>query len=145
MSAMRQQDVEKIRRDHEIILGLIDRIKAECTQRDSVDNCNACQPNLRMVCRGNIEHLIKSFVEVTLKHNLIESMYMAECVPQAHRAAHNRAHIEIAEQLKAIRVIFSADGNGILAIEGVDQALTTLVTHFKDFDLELEGYLLAAA
>ncbi|MBK7416709.1 MAG: hypothetical protein IPJ38_18005 [Dechloromonas sp.] len=143
MPAMRQQDVERIHRDHEIILGLITRIKAECTQNDSVQNCNTCQPNLRMVCRGNIEQLIKSFVEVTLKHNLIESMYMEEGVPQAHRAAHNRAHMEIAEQLKAIRVVFSADGNGIQAIEGVEQALTTLTSHFKDFDQELENYLLA--
>ena len=145
MSAMREQDVERIRRDHDHILELITRIKAECIQRDSGQNCNACQPNFRMVCRGNIEPLIKSFVEVTLKHNLIESMYMEEGVPSAHRAAHNRAHMEIAQQLKAIRVVFTADGNGIQAIEGVEQALVTLTTHFKDFDEELEGYLLAPA
>lgn len=145
MSGMREQDVEKIRRDHDHMLGLIERIKAECTQRGRVDNCNACLPNLRVVCRGNIEQLIKSFVEVTLKHNLIESMYMEDGVPSTHRVAHNRAHMVIAEQLKAIRVIFSEDGNGILAIEGVDQALATLMTHFKDYDQELEGYLLAPA
>lgn len=145
MSAMREQDVEKIRRDHDHMLGLIERIKAECTQRERIDNCNACQPNLRGVCRGNIEQLIKSFVEVTLKHNLIESMYMEEGVPPAHRVAHNRAHLVIAEQLKAIRVVFSGDGNGIQAIEGIELALATLLAHFKDFDQELEGYLLAPA
>lgn len=145
MSAMREQDVEKIRRDHDHMLGLIERIKAECTQRERVDNCNACQPNIRVVCRGNIEQLIKSFVEVTLKHNLIESMYMEDGVPPAHRVAHNRAHLVIAEQLKAIRVVFAEDGNGILAIEGVDRALATLMAHFKDYDQDLEGYLLAPA
>ena len=145
MSAMREQDVERMRRDHDLILGLITRIKSECTLRESAENCHACQPNLRVVCRGNIEQLIKSFVEMTLKHNLIESMYMEDGVPQAHRAAHNRAHMEIAEQLKAIRVIYSADGNGIQAINGVEQALASLTTHFKDFDQDLESYLLAPA
>lgn len=51
----------------------------------------------------------------------------------------------IAEQLKAIRVVFSGDGNGIQAIEGIELALATLLAHFKDFDQELEGYLLAPA
>ena len=145
MSAMRKQDIEKISRDHTQILELIARIKAECIQRDSVVNCNACQPNSRMVCRGNIEHLIKLFVEVTLKHNLTESVYMEEGVPQAHRVAHNRAHLEIAEKLKAIRVTFSADGNSVMAIEGVEQALELLMAHFRDFDQQLEAYLFAPA
>lgn len=145
MSEIREQDVGKIRRDHDHMLELIARIKAVCTQRERVDSCNTCQPNLRVVCRGNIEQLIKTFVEVTLKHNLIESMYMEDGVPPAHRVAHNRAHLVIAEQLKAIRVVFAEDGNGILAIEGVDQALATLMAHFKDYDQDLEGYLLAPA
>ncbi len=145
MSAMRKQDVERISRDHEQILELIARIRSECIQRDSVVNCNACQPNSRMVCRGNIEYLIKLFVEVTLKHNLIESLYMEEGVPQAHRTAHNRAHMEIAEQLKAIRVVFSVDGNSVMAIEGVEQALDTLMAHFRDFDQQLEAYLFTPA
>ena len=145
MSAIREQDVEKMHRDHDLIIGLIARIRNECSKRESAENCQGCQPNLQMVCRGNIDQLIKSFVEITLKHNLIESMYMEDGVPQAHRAKHNRAHMEIAEQLKAIRVVFSSDGNGIVAIEGVERALATLLAHFKDFDQELEGYLLAHA
>jgi hemerythrin len=145
MSEIREQDVGKIHRDHDHMLELIARIKAVCTQRERVDSCNTCQPNVRVVCRGNIEQLIKTFVEVTLKHNLIESMYMEDGVPPAHRVAHNRAHLVIAEQLKAIRVVFAEDGNGILAIEGVDQALATLMAHFKDYDQDLEGYLLAPA
>ena len=145
MSEIREQDVGNIHRDHDHMLELIARIKAVCTQRERVDSCNTCQPNLRVVCRGNIEQLIKTFVEVTLKHNLIESMYMEDGVPPAHRVAHNRAHLVIAEQLKAIRVVFAEDGNGILAIEGVDQALATLMAHFKDYDQDLEGYLLAPA
>lgn len=145
MSEMRAQDVEKIRRDHDRMLELIARIRAECTVRDSADSCATCQPNLRVVCRGNIEQLIKAFVDVTLKHNLIESMYMEDGVPQAHRIAHNRAHMEIAEQLKAIRVVFAENGNGIKAIEGIELALATLMAHFEDFDQELEAYLLAPA
>lgn len=145
MSGTRAQDVEKIRRDHDRILELIERIRAECNQRDSVESCANCQPNLRVVCRGNIEQLIKSLVEVTLKHNFIESMYMEDGVPQAHRVAHNRAHLVIAEQLQAIRVEFAEDGNGILAIKGVDQALVTLMAHLKDYDQDLEDYLLAPA
>ena len=145
MSAMREQDVERIHRDHQHILELIARIQSECVQRERVENCNSCQPNRRVVCHGNIEQLIKTLVDLTMKHNLIESMYMEDGVPQAHRAAHNRAHMKIAEQLKAIRVVFAADGNGVLAVEGVEQALATLLAHFDEFDRELESYLLAAA
>lgn len=144
MSAIGEQEVEKIRRDHGRMLELIERIKAECTQRDSIDNCNRCDSNLRVVCHGNIEQLIKAFVELTLKHNLVESMYMENGVPQAHRVAHNRAHMAIAQQLKSIRVVFSEDGNCILAIEGVDKALNSLQAHFEEYDRQLEGYLLAA-
>lgn len=145
MATAREQDVEKIRRDHQHMLELIACIKAECTQRDKVDNCNACDSSLRHLCHGNIEALIKTFVDATLKHILIESMYMEEGVPQAHRIAHNRAHMEISLQLKEIRVVFSRDGNCILAIEGVDQALASLLKHFTEFDQQLEDYLLAPA
>ena len=139
------QDVEKIRRDHQHMLELISRIQAECTQREKVNNCNACDTSLRQLCHGNIEALIKNFVDVTLKHNLIESIYMMEeGVPPEHRIAHNRAHMEISLQLKEIRVVFTRDGNCILAIEGVDQALASLLRHFKDFDEQLENYLLAS-
>lgn len=65
-------------------------------------------------------------------------------VPSAHRIAHNKAHKEIAEQLKAIRVIFSDDGNCVLAIKGIDTVQQSLEAHFKAFDHELERLLLAA-
>ena len=126
------------------MLELISRIKAECTQRERVDNCHACESSIRHLCHGNIEALIKTFVDVTLKHILIESMYMEERVPQAHRIAHNWAHMDISLQLKAIRVVFSQDGNCILAIDGVDQIQASLFKHFTDFDQQLETYLLAS-
>lgn len=145
MPAIQEQAVEKIRRDHEQMLGLIRRIKAECTQNDKIENCNDCHPNIRHVCHGNIEQLVRVFVEFTLKHNLVESMYMEGGVPHAHRVAHNQAHMDIAQQLKALRVVFSDDGNCVLAIDGIDKALTTLLGHFNEYDQELERYLLAPA
>ena len=144
MPANQDEAVEKIRRDHEQLLELIRRIKAECTQSHKIDHCNDCQPNLRQVCHGNIEQLIRRFVEMTLKHNLVESMFMAQLVPSAHRIAHNQAHIDMAEQLKTIRVVFSEDGNCVLAIEGIDAAQRALLAHFREYDQQLESYLLAA-
>ena len=63
----------------------------------------------------------------------------------AHRIAHNQAHMEIAQQLKAIRVVFSEDGNCVRAIEGIDRIHQTLQAHFTDYDQQLEAYLLEAA
>lgn len=133
--------VDRIRRDHEHMLQMVGRIRSECSEQGKVANCSECAPNRRGVCHGNIEHLIRSFVESTLKHCAIESMFMEEAVPAAHRIAHNKAHMEIALQLKAIRVIFTEDGNGVQAIEGIDQVHQTLLAHFKDYDLQLETYL----
>jgi hemerythrin len=136
-----EEAVERIRRDHEHMLHLIDRIRAECTERGKIDNCNDCSQSRRGVCHGNIEQMIRAFVETTLKHNLIESMFMEDRVPSAHRVAHNKAHMDIAQQLKAIRVLFSEDGNSILAIEGIDHIHDTLLAHFRDYDQQLEAYL----
>lgn len=124
---------------------LMQRIKTACSQVGKVNNCNDCLPARRDVCQGNIEQLIRQFVEVALKHNLIESMYMENGVPQSHRVAHNKAHMGIAEQLKSIRVIYAEDGNGILAIEGIDRALRVLQAHISEYDQQLECYLLAAS
>jgi hemerythrin len=145
MQSMQMESVEKIRRDHDHMLELIERIKAECTRTTRTGNCNDCQPTVRHVCHASIDQLIRSFVELTLRHNLVESTFMADVVPSEHRIAHNRSHLEIARQLKAIRVIFSEDGNCVLAIEGIDQALQSLLAHFDEFDRPLEAYLLAAA
>ncbi|MGB4064927.1 MAG: hypothetical protein WBK19_13980 [Azonexus sp.] len=145
MPTMGEEAVDRIRRDHEHMLHLIDRIRSECTERGKIDNCNDCGASRKGVCHGNIEQMIRSFVETTLKHNLIELMFMEDRVPSAHRLAHNQAHMDIAQQLKAIRVIFSEDGNCVLAIEGIDHVHQTLLAHFKDFDQQLEAYLLEAA
>jgi hemerythrin len=141
----REEAVERMRRDHEHMLGLIERIVSYCDQRDRLASCNDCQSTQHTVCHGNIELLIRAFVEMTLKHNLIESMYMDEIVPSEHRTAHNQAHMDIAQQLKEIRLVFTADGNGIQAIEGIDRVRQTLIGHFRDHDQQLEAYLSATA
>ncbi len=141
----REQAIEKIRRDHEHMTELVRRITAMCSERGRLDNCNQCHSAHRDVCHGNIEALIRAFVETTLRHNLMESMFMEAGVPHAHRIAHNRAHVDIAEQLKAIRVVFAKDGNAVLAIEGIDRVLATLRNHLQEFDEQLEHYLLAEA
>jgi hypothetical protein len=126
---------------------LIERIVSYCDQRDRLASCNDCQSTQHTVCHGNIELLIRAFVEMTLKHNLVESMYMDEIVPSEHRIAHNQAHMDIAQQLKEIRLVFTADGNGIQAIEGIDRVRQTLIGmyHGEKFNAwtHLIGALLA--
>ncbi len=127
------------------MIKLANRIKALCTQSDEVSNCNSCDRGKFQVCRGNIDQQIRSFVEFTLKHNLIESLYMTDVVPKAHRIAHTQAHLSIAQKMKSIRAVFSEDGNCILAIEGIDHVLESLLAHIEEFDQPLEQYLLTAA
>lgn len=145
MPAVRQEAVERMRRDHVHMLELIQRIVAHCDQRERIVSCNDCNASQKLVCHGNIEQLIRTFVEMTLKHNLVESMFMEEVAPSAHRIAHNQAHMDIAQQLKEIRVVFFADGNGIQAIEGIDRVRQSLADHFRDHDQQLEAYLAATA
>jgi hypothetical protein len=142
---MGEEAVERIRRDHGHMLHLIDRIRSECTERGKITSCKDCQPTRQGVCHGNIEQMFRSFVETTLKHNLIESMFMEDRVPTAHRMAHNQAHMDIAQQLKAVRLVFSEDGNCLLAIEGIDHIHKILLEHLKEYDQQLEAYLLEAA
>jgi hypothetical protein len=142
MPPIEGQAVERIRRDHEHLLDLAHRIQAVCSQRGKVKSCGECHSNLRHVCHGNIEQLVRLFVEATLKHNVIESIYMDGCVPHAHQTAHNQAHTHIAHKLKDIRVEFSEDGNCVLAIVGIDNALAALHAHFEEYDAELERYLM---
>lgn len=136
--------LDRIRSDHDYMLELVDRILGSCTERKNVASCLGCADNRRMICHGNIEELIRAFIETTLKHNVLEAMYMEEGVPPAHRSAHNRAHIAIAEQMKAIRVVFSQEGDCIIAIHGIEEVRQSLISHFQEFDKELEAYLLAA-
>jgi hemerythrin len=145
MTVIRETAVERINQDHGYMIELARRIKAMCTQGDEVSDCSGCERNKFQVCHGNIEQQIRSFVEFTLKHNLIESLYMEDGVPKAHRIAHTQAHLNIAQQMKSIRAVFSEDGNCILAIEGIDHVLEALLAHIKEFDQPMEHYLLAAA
>jgi len=146
MSLIREEAVERMQRDHQKMIALIERIRTTCTQTDVVtDGCNICPPGQQQLCHGNIEQQIRNFIEVTLKHNLMESLYMEQGVPAAHRVAHNRAHLAIAEQLKSIRVVLAEDGNCVLAITGIERVLSILQDHIASFDEQLEAYLLAPA
>src|SRR5574343_622629 len=115
MSPINSKAVEMMLRDHEHLLQLIQRIEDQCNPPPRPERCHDCPDIQRGICHGNIEQLIRTFVEITLKHNLVESMYMDDFVPSEHRIAHNAAHMEIARQLREIRVVFSGDGNGIVA------------------------------
>lgn len=137
--------IERMRRDHTHLMQLIDRILAECGERGQVADCNGCAPGRRGVCHGNIEQTIRAFVEATLKHNLMESALMDSTVPETHRIRHNQAHMDLAVQLRDIRVVFAKDGNGVVAIEGIDRVHATLLEHFREYDAQLERYLAESA
>lgn len=139
------QAIARIRSDHDYMLALIERILACCTERGRVENCAGCADSRQMICHGNIEELIRAFVETTLKHNVLEAMFMENGVPAAHRVAHIKAHNAITEQMRAIRVIFSEEGDCVIAIQGIDEVKQSLTAHFQEFDQQLETYLLAAS
>jgi hypothetical protein len=136
--------VAKLRQDHEYMIELMEEIRRLCIRGESSENCSACPVSQRVVCGSNIEQAIRAFIEITLRHNLIESACMDRHVPTAHRVAHNLAHIEIAEQLEAIRRAFKASGNGAIAVSDISALLDAQVAHFADYDTPLENYLLAA-
>ena len=139
------ETVERMHRDHAHLVDMVARIKGLCGKTTPQKNCLACPQVERSVCQGNVEQLILSFVEMTLKHQLVESVHMQNKVPDSHRFAHIESHSLIAEQLKKIRAVFSDDGNCIVAIEGIDHALDSLLAHIKEFDQPFENYLLATA
>ncbi|HEY6896246.1 MAG TPA: hypothetical protein VI279_03215 [Rhodocyclaceae bacterium] len=145
MEPIRKLAFDRTRGDHERMLDLVAQIKAACAQPDAKSDCYGCQPTQRQMCRGNVKDLISEFIEATLKHDVIESLLMEAGVPKEHCLAHKQAHMLIAEQLKAIRVIFSDDGNCVVAIEGIDDVMNVLLAHYEEYDRPLEAYLLAAA
>lgn len=145
MNMVPEHAVDKIRRDHDYLFELIGRIEALCDRRDEEINCRGCGAELRVVCQGNVHQLIQTLVETTLKHHAVEAFYMSDAAPPEHRTAHVRAHMDIAEKLKAIRIEFSDDGNCITAIDGVEQALTAIRAHIDEFDAPLERFLLQPA
>lgn len=145
MTATPGYAVERIHRDHDYLLELLHRIEMTCRERDRRRDCRSCADERRQVCQGDVEQLIVTFTEVLLKHQVVESIYMEDAVPAEHRLAHQRSHLALAEALKAIRVVFSADGNCVVAIEGIDRVLAMLKAHIVEFDAPLENFLLAPA
>lgn len=145
MLLIREEAIDRMRRDHEGMLDLIRRIQALCSERGRVEHCGGCGDDRRSYCRSHVEQLVRAFVESTLKHNAMESLYMDDSVPEAHRRAHNKAHMAIAEHLKNIRIVFASDGNTVQAIAGIDEVLAALTIHFAEFDSHLERYLMAPA
>ncbi len=143
MSSDREQLVAKLRQDHRYMVDLMHQIKALCGKSEAAVSCDHCPANQRVLCHDNLDQLIRTFVDVTLRHNLVESACMGDDVPREHRQAHMRAHLDIAEKLKAIRFVFSENGDGILAIEGIGAVFSTLSAHLVDYDQDLEQYLLA--
>lgn len=137
--------LDKIRRDHDYLFDLMDRIEAVCCQRDDAIDCRSCGAERRLVCQGDVLQLLRTFTEATLKHHAVEAFYMSDAAPAEHRTAHARAHMEIAGKLQAIRVEFSEDGNCIRAIDGIEQAVAAIRAHIEAFDLPLERYLLQPA
>ena len=136
--------VAKLRQDHEYMIELMEEIRDLCIREEPEKSCTACPVSRRAVCGSNIEQSIRVFIEVSLRHNLIEAACMDIHVPRAHRIAHNLAHIEMAEQMEAIRRAFEASGNGAVAVEAIGALLDSHATHFVEYDLPLEKYLLAA-
>jgi hemerythrin len=145
MNMVPEHAVEKIHRDHDYLFELMGRLEAVCSKRDEQINCRTCSGELRVVCQGNVYQLIQTFTEATLKHHAVEAFYMSDAAPPEHRTAHVRAHMAIAEQLKAIRVEFSEDGNCVTAIDGVEQAVAMIRAHIDEFDRPLENMLLTTA
>jgi hypothetical protein len=126
------------------MIELMEEIRGLCVRGAADDDCTACPVSQRTLCGSNIEQSIRVFIEVAMRHNLIESACMDISVPRAHRIAHNLAHIEMAEQMEAIRRAFEVSGNGAVAVEEIGAMLETHANHFADYDLPLESYLLAA-
>jgi hypothetical protein len=145
MHQIPEHAIDKIHRDHAYLAELTERIRAVCTKRDEQINCRTCGGDTRVVCQGNVHLLVQSFIEAVLKHHAVESLYMVEAVPADQRIAHVRSHMAIAEQLKNIRVVFSADGNCVTAIDGIDQAFAAIQDHIREFDTPMEHFLAATA
>ena len=144
MRAEQEPLVAKLRQDHQYLYELMEEIRGLCVRGESTEDCNSCPVIQRSLCGSNIEQSIRRFIEVTLRHNLIEAACMDINVPRAHRIAHNLAHIAMAEQMEGIRRAFEESGNGAVAVEEIGAMLDTHEKHFAEYDLPLENYLLAA-
>ena len=139
-----QQLVLKLHEDHAYLQALMAQISALCDRGELAAGCNGCAPKQRTSCNSDIENLIRTFIEATLHHNMLESACMQEIAPREHRHAHNQAHLMIAERLKSVRLDFRQTGNGVAAIREIAEIMALLTEHINSYDEQLEAYLLAA-
>lgn len=144
MNADCQQLVQKLHEDHAYLHELMAQIGALCDRSEPAAGCNGCAPKQRTSCNSDIETLIRTFIEATLHHNMLESACMQARVPREHRLAHNQAHLVMSERLKAIRLDFRQTGNGVAAIQEIGEIMGLLTEHIASYDEALEAYLLAA-
>lgn len=144
MTTDRQQLVLKLHEDHAYLQALMAQITALCERGDLTSGCNGCAPQQRTSCNTDIENLIRTFIEATLHHHMLESACMQELTPREHRHAHNRAHLVIGERLKAVRLDFRQTGNGVATIREITAITALLTQHINSYDEQLESYLLAA-
>ena len=139
-----QQLVLKLHEDHAYLQALMAQISALCDRGDLTAGCNGCASQQRTSRTSDIENLIRTFIEATLHHNMLESACMQDKAPREHRLAHNQAHLMIAERLKAVRLDFRQTSNGVAAIRDISEIMTLLTEHINSYDEQLEAYLLAA-
>lgn len=144
MTTVRDEAIARMHQDHAHMADLIRRIEASCVRDVGAPGCIRCNPTRYQACRGSIDDLIRSLVEVTLKHNAMEALAMRDHAPPEHRQAHQQDHVRIAERMNGIRVVLSQDGDCVLAIAGIDEVLASFESHNARYDRELEGYLEAA-
>lgn len=136
-----ESSIEKLHDDHAYLHALIERMRSCCTPGAARTDCRSCQPAKQRLCRSNVEQLIRTFIQTTLKHHLLESLLMENHVPEPHRQAHNAAHLVLAERLDQIRAVLADDGETVLAIDGLEQFESDLMAHETGFDGPMLQYL----
>ncbi len=142
MSSNQEQLITKLRQDHAYIFELMERIRAICKTGFPEEGCQKCDLSRREPCQMDIEHLVRTLFEVSLRHHLVESAWMKNNVPSDHLIAHNYDHLKISDAMNRIRQDFKENGNGLSVITQVTALLDHLTSHLEEFDLPMERFFL---
>lgn len=137
--------LQRLDEEHAELAELITCIGALCDRPAQERHCTGCNADHRSVCNDRLGMMLRTLADTTLRHCLVESAYMRHVAPPEHRAAHQRAHVEIAGRLEAIRQAFSGDHDAGHAMQAVLEILDTIRQHNLEFDAALVGYLQAPA